>query len=391
MSPAPVSWNRREFVGAAGMAALGAALPGGLEANEPKPSPDASGTLRLMALGQALIAHDRRKRPDSGFQKLAGFLRESDVCFTNLEVALRGEGAGKRTKDGIYFHAADPDVLDCLQEWSVNLLALSNNHSWDLGDGGILAAIREARRRDIPHAGTGSNLEEAAAPGWLRTDRGTVALVSMASRVRRESIAGPDKPGVNHLAVSGGQPDREDMRRNLKAIEQAARSADCVLVYQHNHYWEKNWRETPGWQRDWARTCIDAGATLFVNHGVPLLHGFEIYKRRPIFYCLGNFVFDTRTPPGHYPRAVWQSVIADCRFRNGELARLELRPVALTEGDPKTDFLETRGTPFLLDDSTDRGGYESDMILRNLGQISQAYGTELRIEDGLGVAVIPNL
>jgi len=97
--------------------------------------------------------------------------------------------------------------------------------------------------------------------------------------------------------------------------------AECVIVYQHSHYWDRgDWRRTPEWQKRWARRCIDAGATAFVGHGVPLLHGLEIY----------------------------------------------------------------RGRPQLVDDGGPRGGYEAQMILANLRDISREYGTRIAIREGRG-------
>ena len=39
-----------------------------------------------------------------------------------------------------------------------------------------------------------------------------------------------------------------------------------------------------------ARAMIDAGADLVVGHGPHLLRGLELYKGKPIFYSLGNFI-----------------------------------------------------------------------------------------------------
>lgn len=69
--------------------------------------------------------------------------------------------------------------------------------------------------------------------------------------------------------------------------------ADYVFVYHHDHYWAPDWQDTPEWKKQWRRACIDAGATAFISHGVPVIHGIEIYRDRPIFHGLGNFIFHT--------------------------------------------------------------------------------------------------
>lgn len=332
-----------------------------------------------MALGQALIEHDLRKHPYAGFEPLARLLGESDVCFSNLEVAIDAPGAGKPTKTGIYFHAAEPAALDCLRAMSVNLLSLSNNHAWDLGAGGLRTTIREVEARGFVHAGAGNDAEAAAAPAVLKTPRGSIALVAMASSVAAASIARSDRFGVNHLAVdTQGRVDPDDARRNLRAVTRAAEQADYVLVYQHNHYWAPDWKQTPAWQPPWARQCIDAGATLFVNHGVPLLHGIELYRGAPIFYSLGNFVFHTHTPPGHYIDEVWESVAAEIELSSGRVRGITLHPLRLTDGIAGDDFFPTRGRPQLAPQST------AAAILRRVQQLSQPRGTKLEIDAGRG-------
>jgi Bacterial capsule synthesis protein PGA_cap len=49
------------------------------------------------------------------------------------------------------------------------------------------------------------------------------------------------------------------------------------------------------WLRKWTHAEVDAGADIIVMHGAPLLHGVEIYHGRPIFYDLGNFIYNV--PP----------------------------------------------------------------------------------------------
>lgn len=389
---APV--GRRTFLTAAGGAAVGAMMnPGGASAMPWRAMGSGSGSaagFRFVATGQALIAHDLREIPYPGYAEVREVLGQADACFTNLEATIHGPGAGEPTKSGTFFHAAQPVVLDCLKDLGFNLLALSNNHAWDLGDGGILSTIAAVRERGIVHAGTGANLAAAAAPAFLPTARGRVGLVSVASRVGEEgtpyaigAVAGPDTPGVNHLRVVEDRPDPADARRVLGAIEEAAASADWVIYYQHCHYYDlQDWRRTPEWRRAWARACVDAGAHAVVTHGVPLLHGVEVYRGRPILYGLGSLIFHSRTAPGYYTHSVWQSAIADCTFEDGRLTSLRLWPVLLSEGMNDATFLPTRGRPSLRESLGARPGYEAQMILENLSRISAPYGTEMRVAEG---------
>ena len=117
----------------------------------------------------------------------------------------------------------------------------------------------------------------------------------------------------------------------------------------------------------WARQLVDAGATLFVAHGNPALHGIEIYRGRPILYGLGNYIFQSTGSLDRYGPLTWQSAVVDVQFTGGRLSAVRMKPLVLAmEG-------EARGAPFLA-----QGG-EAAAILGRLAELSRRFGTELRI------------
>lgn len=371
--------NRRDFLQASGLAAISgvsafwlpAAAAGGVQG------------LRVTATGQALISHDICAAGYPGFEAVVAELARADVVFTDLETAIRTPHSGEPTRTRAMFsHAAEPVVLDCLESMGFNLLALANNHAWDLGTAGVLATRDVVRARGFGHAGTGRDLAEATAAGMLATPAATVALVAMASgRIRDGAAATPERPGVNELRLLEDERlHPEDAARNLAAIAAAARVADLVIAYHHNHEWGDDLARTKDWARRWAQACVDAGAHLFVAHGAPLLHGIEHYRGRLICHNLGSLVFHSRTPLGHYPAEVWESVIVHAGFVAGRLAELELVPVALNEQgdgeDGEPGFHATRGRPTLAT------GARAERILARLAGLSAALDTALVIRDG---------
>lgn len=330
--------------------------------------------MRLNLLGQALIRGDLRAPPWPGLAELAAMLARADLCFSDLETALRSPSAEAPTREGVFLHAADPAVLDVLEDLSVSLLATANNHVWDLGGGGIIGMLDELDRRGFAHAGAGADLAAAAVPAYRRTAAGTVALVAAASgAIRPGAAASPIRAGVNELRRDGdGALHPGDLARILGAIAEAAGKADIVLAYHHNHILEAGGRCTPQWQRDFAHRCVDAGASLYVSHGAPLLHGIEIYRGRPIFYDLGNLIFQTATAEGHYDEMAWQSVVAECRFERRRFVDMTLTPLQLNpRGIGGAGDLATRGRPSIAK------GEGANSILDRLAELSQPFGTAL--------------
>lgn len=330
--------------------------------------------LRVALLGQALIEHAPSAREWPGRRAIAARLARADAVFTNLETVIKGPNAGTPTRELLTLHAAEPAVLDALKSVHVNLLATANNHAFDLGAGGILDTVAAIRRAGLASTGSGENLAVASAPAQTSSPSGTTAVVAFATgKVRPGGGATADRPGVNELRRGpDGQPLAEDVARILDAITLVRRSADVVLAYQHNHDWEPEQTDVPAWQRDLARRCIEVGASAFVGHGVPMLQGIEFHNRSPIFYGLGNFIFQTEKPAGAYPPESWQGVIVDCQFVEGRFAEARLIPLTLNEvGLAGPDDMATRGLPRLADRAQSRA------ILDRISDRSRALGGHL--------------
>ena len=349
-----------------------------------------SPALSITLTGQSMIRSDIRAHTPSIVSTATGLLK-GDVVFTNFEAAVVEKDQSVR--DGQFL--SPPESIDALKALGFNLLSLSNNHSWDLKVPGIQNTLRAAERLSLTHAVTGNTIDEASGPGYLRTPKGTVALVAMASGfVAEGGSATATRPGVNELRVDGGKtPNQEDAQRILQSIRTASMRADLVIVYQHNHVFDIPFRTImleelperlvpPDWLKKWTHDEIDAGADIVVMHGAPLLHGVEIYRGKPIFYDLGNFIF--QAPPTTImldEPIIWESAVASVEFRGKSLQSVTFRPIAMNkigEGQPDVHdayannlFLQTRGLPKLAT------GEQAHYILERLANLSKPFGTTM--------------
>jgi poly-gamma-glutamate capsule biosynthesis protein CapA/YwtB (metallophosphatase superfamily) len=376
-------------------------------------------TMTIVLTGQSMIRSDLRATKPAAVPAIKAFVG-GDVIFTNLEAAIAQPG--ETTQEGRGF-LTPPDAVDALTAMGFNLVALSGNHAFDLKETGIRNTLRELDRRKVVHAGTGLTVAEAAAPAYLKTAKGVVALVASASGlIAPGGRATAERPGVNELRVRAGDrdneanadlpgappntPNPEDAARILQSIREARQRADVVIVYQHNHVFGNlafstiftegmPERLAPNpWLTKWTHDEIDAGADIVVMHGAPLLHGIEIYRGRPIFYDLGNLIYNV--PPTltyiDEPMA-WESVVASIQFtspgaargaNDGAVKSIALRPVVLnTIGDGQPDvhnpyasneFLHTRGLPAPATGA--RAGY----ILQRVANASKPFGTTIEIK-----------
>ena len=378
-------------------------------ATDAAPRPQST-EITITLAGQSMIRSDIRATSPATVPVIQELLK-GDVVFTNLEAAIAEEG--QTVQEGRGF-LTPPEALDALTIFGFNLLSLSGNHAFDLSAQGIQNTIREADKRKIVHAGTGNNLAEAAAPSYLHTPKGTIALIASASGlIKSGASATAERPGVNELRVEAGDkeneatsdlpgapantPNQEDSQRILKSIRDARQHADLVIVYQHNHVFGNHSFSTiftegmperlapNDWLKQWTHAEVDAGADIIVMHGAPLLHGVEIYRGRPIFYDLGNFIFNLPPTLTYIDEPMsWESVVASVQFQGKQLQSISLRPVVLNnlgEGEPDVHnpyannrFLNTRGLPSPATGA--RAGY----ILQRLADASKPFGTTMEMK-----------
>jgi poly-gamma-glutamate capsule biosynthesis protein CapA/YwtB (metallophosphatase superfamily) len=369
-----------------------------------------STAITITLAGQSMIRSDIRATAPAEVPVIQGLLK-GDVIFTNLEAAVAEKG--QTVQEGRGF-LTPPEAFDALTTFGFNLLSLAGNHAFDLKVTGIQNTIREADARHIVHAGTGNNVAEAVAPGYLHTPKGTIALIASASGlIRAGASATADRPGVNELRVEAGDkeneatadlpgapantPNTEDSQRILQSIRDARRHADLVIVYQHNHVFGNHSFSTiftegmqerlapNDWLRKWTHAEVDAGADIVVMHGAPLLHGVEIYHGRPIFYDLGNFIYNVPPTLTYIDEPMsWESAVAYVQFQGKKLQSISFRPIVLNnvgQGQPdihneyaNNQFLDTRGLPSPATGA--RAGY----ILKRLAGASKPFGTTIEVK-----------
>jgi len=365
--------------------------------------------ITITLTGQSMIRSDIRSTAPAAVPVIQALLK-GDVVFTNLECTIAEPGETVHEGRGFI---TPPEALDALTTFGFNLLSLANNHAFDLKAKGIQNTQSEASRRNVVHAGIGNNVAEAAAPAYLHTAKGTIALVASASGlITPGGSATANRPGVNELRIEAGDkeneatedlpnapenaPNPDDSQRILQSIRDARQRADVVIVYQHNHVFGSHSfftiftegmeeRLVPNeWLKRWTHAEVDAGADIVVMHGAPLLHGVEIYKGRAIFYDLGNFIYNVPPVLTTIDEPItWESVVAYLQYRGKNLQSISFQPIVMNyigEGQPdihnaytNNEFLDTRGLPSPATGA--RAGY----ILQRLADASKPFGTTIEV------------
>lgn len=423
--------------------------------------------MKFTAAGDALI-QQRIPQGYKGFSEVKEFIERGDARFFNLETTLNYEGEcyASQFSGGTYMRT-NPEAFDDMLSYGFNMTSFNNNHTMDFSYEGMLKTREYIKKQDITQSGVGRNLDEAAAPGYLDTPAGRVALISVNTTFEPCMMAGaqsrrfPGRPGINGLRHSetlivceedfekirdisdktgineeeklhiaqgyskageegvfemgavrfmlGDKPGRvmkvneEDMERVLKAIFEAQLKSDYIIISVHSHEMTgSTLRTPPDFLVDFAHRCIDGGAHSVIGHGPHLLRPVEVYKNRPVFYSLGDFILQlysvSSAPEDFYKkqgltsdstvhellkkrsnnfkrglmedREMAETVIPYWEMENGELTRLELLPVTCCNNKIQS----LAGLPTVA---------ENPGFVSRLAEMSEPFGVKMELVDGI--------
>ncbi|MFL5757117.1 MAG: CapA family protein [Chloroflexota bacterium] len=230
------------------------------------------------------------------------------------------------------FHAkgtvfsANPAYIKGLKNAGIDWVSLANNHIGDAGRAGIASTMQNLDRFGIRHGGAGRNLAEARKPVILEVGGTRVGLLAY------DTIA-------KYYAAKGGTAGSAQLTKSAVATDVArarAAGAELVIVFPH---WGVEYRARPfDAEQALARAAIDAGADMVIGNHAHWAGGMEVYKGKPIWYALGNFVFDQT-----WSEPTMEGMTLELTFDGARLIQVRLHPHVILD----------RGQPNLLDPAGD--------------------------------------
>ena len=247
----------------------------------------------------------------------------ADIAIANFENPAPDEP--KWHKSGTVFSAA-PRFIDGLAYAGIDYVSLANNHIRDAGGAGLLQTIKNVTERGIAVSGAGKDLAAARKPAMLEAAGTKVAILGY------DAIAG------SYHATASKIGSAPLTGANLKADVAAARraGADVVIVFPH---WGTEYDPTPfANQEKLAHLAIDAGADMVIGNHAHWAAAMEVYNGKPIWYALGNFVFDQT-----WSEPTMEGITLELTLRGSELVQVGLRPhIILDKAQP--NFLDPAGS-----------------------------------------------
>jgi poly-gamma-glutamate capsule biosynthesis protein CapA/YwtB (metallophosphatase superfamily) len=230
----------------------------------------------LVLGGDVMLGRSVGAEIERGADPLAGIrsrFERISANLINLECVLSDKGIPATSKR--YSLRAPLEAMRVLTSARINAVSLANNHAADFGRDGLLDAIARLQANQISVVGASETA--AYAPHIFTTRTGPKAAV----------IALDDADDAADETLIATARNRE---RVAAAIAEARSQASFVLVFMH--WGEENTERVSDRQRELARWLIDHGADAVAGSHPHCVQPFDAYHGRPIFYSLGNLVFD---------------------------------------------------------------------------------------------------
>ena len=223
---------------------------------------------------EKLINKDDFARVLSGVKSLTD---KADYSIVNYECPVIKGDASPIQKQGPNLKSTVKGI-EAVKWAGFNCVTLANNHLLDFGETGVHDTIEACEIFGLDYVGCGNNIFEAEAILHVNVNGQKLAVINCCEH--EFCIATDESAGCNPL----------NPIKQYYAIQKAKQEADRVLVIVHGgheHFQLPSFR-----MMETYRFFIDAGADAVVNHHQHCISGYEIYNNKPIFYGLGNFLFD---------------------------------------------------------------------------------------------------
>lgn len=256
---------------------------------------DFSTDVEIIATGDVMLGRTvMTKSLDEGnpsypFENVKGTLSEADISFINLENPFY-DGCPRHI-EGFKF-CASLEMVGGLTASGIDVISLANNHTRNYGDEGIEDTKRILDENGISYVGF-DNLVVKEEKGY--------------------------KFGFLGFDFLTNSPDEAD----FDLIRQSNEKVDVLIVGVH---WGAEYRDEPAEiQRLWAKRMIEDGVDVIVGHGPHWVQRREEFLGRPVYYSLGNFIFDQM-----WSEKTKEGLAVKFTFRNGELIKEEKLPIYMS-------------------------------------------------------------
>ncbi len=312
-------------------------------------------TVTILLVGDINIS--QRADPTSAFANVLQPLKSADLVYGNLEgLLVKSQGPDRDIPDKSGWIHLGPQTVAALKAGNIGVVGVANNVAY--GPANIMQSLAVLDANGIAHTGAGANLDAAHQPAIVERKGVKIGFLQYTAKwyAQDQQIATASRAGVARvLSKDGSTIDEGDLARLRDDIRRLRPLVDVLIVSSHNRDGAgqpmpadmlaetrplspsprpddpslfapiplgPRFTQAEPYEKVLAHAAIDAGADIVYGHGSHVLQGVEVYKGKPVMYCLGNFATDwIRMRPNR------DGLVARVLVDDKKVARVTLTPV----------------------------------------------------------------
>ncbi|WP_405267682.1 CapA family protein [Methanobrevibacter sp.] len=238
----------------------------------------------------------------SPFSGVSDVTSNVDLLLTNFENAATTSGDALK---GDVPLKCDPSYVPLLKANNNTVASLANNHAFDYGITGMKDTISHLKDEGITPIGAGESEDEAHQAVVKDINGRKITILNYMDSNNFAEYSYDVMPYANGSNPGYSAYDSED------AQKQIAENNDSDLIIAYLHFGNEYSNSPNEDQVKIAHELIDYGADVVIGSHPHVTQGIEMYNGKPIFYSLGNFIFDQSNPATHSAYFVKIDLVGD--------------------------------------------------------------------------------
>lgn len=240
----------------------------------------------------------------SPFYGVSNVTSKVDLLVINFEnAATSSYGAVK----GDVPLNCNPSYVPLAKGNNNTVVALANNHVCDYGIGGMNDTIKYVSDAGMIPIGAGANEDDAHKPANVMVKGRNITVLNYMDSNNFAEYSYEVMPYANGSSPGYSAYDSQAAQKQINESRQ--NGSDFIVVFMH--YGNEYSRSPNEDQIRISHELIDDGADVVIGSHPHVTQGIEMYNGKPIFYSLGNFMFDQAREDTHSAYIVKMDLVND--------------------------------------------------------------------------------
>lgn len=270
----------------------------------------------------------------SPFSGVSSVTSAVDLLLINFEnAATTSENAVK----GDVPLKCDPSYVPLAKANNNTVAALANNHAFDYGIDGMHDTVKYLNDAGITKIGAGDSADEAHKAVTQEINGRKITILNYMDSNNFAEYDYEVMPYANGSSPGYSAYDSADAQKQISENN----DSDLIIAYMHfgNEYSTSPNED----QLRIAHELIDYGADVVIGSHPHVTQGIDMYNGKPIFYSLGNFIFDQSNEETHSAYFVKIDLVNDT-------GKCTVYPISITNYLPQ--FMDSESGTNLLNGLT---------------------------------------